>query len=107
MNTVTYHKLTYSGLLRNFNDFNSPFYKIILIKCLIDRAYKINNTQASFHNGVTKIKETLKHNSFPSLLNDKITKSYLDKSIIVVISLIQNLMKHVFTNFHTLENIQN
>ena len=28
---------------------------------------------------MSKIKETLKRNSFPSLLIDKITKSYLDK----------------------------
>ena len=33
----------------------------------------------SFHSDVTKIKETLKHNSFPPFLIDKITKFYLDK----------------------------
>ena len=52
---------------------------VSLIKCLIDRAYKTNNTWASFHNDVTKIKETLKCNSFPPFLIDKITKSYLNK----------------------------
>ena len=41
--------------------------------------FKINNTWVSFHNDVTKIKETLKHTSFPPFLIDKITKSYLDK----------------------------
>ena len=50
-----------------------------LIKCLIDCAYKINNAWASFHNDVSKIKETLKRNSFPPFLIDKITKSYLNK----------------------------
>ena len=79
LNTTTYRKWTYSGLLLNFDSFASCFYKISLIKCLIDSAYKINNTWASFHNDVTKIKETLKRNSFPSFLIDKITKSYLDK----------------------------
>ena len=44
LNTTTYHKSTYSGLLLNFDSFTSRFYKISLIKCLIDRAYKINNT---------------------------------------------------------------
>ena len=43
LNTTTYHKSTYSGLLLNFDSFTSRFYKISLIKCLIDRAYK-NNT---------------------------------------------------------------
>ena len=52
-NTTTYHKSTYSGLLINFDGFTSRFYKIGLIKCLIDHAYKINNTWASFHNDVT------------------------------------------------------
>ena len=79
LNTTTYHKSTYSGLLLNFDSFTSRFYKISLIKCLIDRAYKINNTWASFHNDVTKIKETLKRNSFPPFLIDKITKPYLNK----------------------------
>ena len=79
LNTTTYHKLTYSCLLLNFDSFTSRFYKTSLIKCLIDRAYKINNTWASFHNDVMKIKETLKRNSFPPFLIDKITKSYLDK----------------------------
>ena len=79
LNTITYHKSTYSGLLHNFNSFTSRFYQIILVECLIDRAYKINSTWDSFHKNVPKIKETLKHNSFPSFLIDSITKSYLDK----------------------------
>ena len=54
----TYHKSTYSGLLLNFDSFTSPFYITSLIKCLIVRPYKINNIWASFHNDVTKIKET-------------------------------------------------
>ena len=44
LNITTYHKSTYSGLLLNFDSFTSRFYKISLIKCLIDRAYKINYT---------------------------------------------------------------
>ena len=58
LNTTAYQKLTYSGLLLNFDSFTSCFYKINLIKYLIDRAYEINNTWASFYNDVTKIKET-------------------------------------------------
>ena len=37
LNTTTY-KSTYSGLLLNFDNFTSRFYKISLIKCLIDCA---------------------------------------------------------------------
>ena len=61
LNTTIYHKSIYSGLLLNFNSFTSRFYKISLIKCLIDRAYDINNTWASFHNDVTKIKQKTKN----------------------------------------------
>ena len=79
LNTTTYHKSTYSGLLLYFNSFNSCFYKISLIKCFIDCSYKINNTWTSFHNDVTKIKKILKRNSFPSFWIDKITKFSLDQ----------------------------
>ena len=43
LNTTTYHKSTYSGLLLNFDSFTSRFYKISFTKCLIDCAYKVNN----------------------------------------------------------------
>ena len=39
----TYYKLTYTGLLLNFKSFKSFSYKIGLIKCLIDRSFKICN----------------------------------------------------------------
>ena len=79
LNTTTYHKWTHSGLLLYFDSFTSHFYKISLIKCLIDRTHKINNRWASFHHDVTEIKETLKRNSFAPILIDRITKSYLNK----------------------------
>ena len=66
LNATTYYKLTYSGLLLSFNSFPSRFYKISLIKCLIGRAHKMSSTRASFHNVVTKIKETLNRNYFPA-----------------------------------------
>ena len=78
LNTTTYHKCNYSGLHLSFDSFTSFFYKISFIKCLIDRAYKINNIWASFHNDVSKIKETLKRNSFPPFLIERVTKSCLN-----------------------------
>ena len=53
LETLTYHKSTYSGLLLNCTSFASCFYKISLIKCLTDRAYKINNTWPGFHDDVS------------------------------------------------------
>ena len=44
----TYHKLTYTGLLLNFESFTLFSYKISLINCLIDRLFKICNNWKSF-----------------------------------------------------------
>ena len=106
LSTATYHKLTYSGLLLNFDSFTSLFQKISLIKCLIDRSYKINNKWAIFHNYLIEIKETLKRNSFPLFLIDKIVKSYWEKLHSCSDQSNPESDKTPFTGFHTLEIIQ-
>ena len=52
----TYHKSTYRGLLLNFKSFTSLSYKISLIKCLIERSYKICNNWNSFNNDIENMK---------------------------------------------------
>ena len=42
--TSVYHKKTFTVLLTNFFSFTSLSYKLGLIRTLLDRAYKINNT---------------------------------------------------------------
>ena len=54
-------------------------YIISLVKCLIDRAYKLNNTWLGFHYDIKIIAETLKRNLYPQHLIDKLIKSYLNK----------------------------
>ena len=71
----TYRKSTYTGLLLNFTSFS---YKISLIKCLIDRLFKICNNWNSFDNDVENIKSNLIKNANPPLLIDKVIKKYLD-----------------------------
>ena len=61
----TCHKLTYTGLLLNFKSFTSFSYKISLIKCLIDRSFKICNNWNSFHNDIENIKSNLIKNAYP------------------------------------------
>ena len=57
-----------------------PFkYKLGLIKTLIDRAYKINNTTQGFQNDIKNLSVILKRNLFPSWLIDKSVKGYLRK----------------------------
>ena len=58
----------------------TPFkYKLGLIKTLIDKAYKINNTFQGFQNDIKNLSAILKHNFFPNWLIDKSVKGYLRK----------------------------
>ena len=59
----TYHKSTYTGLLLNFKSFTLFSYKISLIKCLIDRLFKICNNWYSFQNDIENIKSNLIKNT--------------------------------------------
>ena len=74
----TYHKSTYTGLLLNLKSFTSFSYKISLIKCLIDRSFKICNNWNSFHNDIESIKSNLIKNAYPPFLINKVIKKYLD-----------------------------
>ena len=73
----TYHKSTNIGLLLYFKSFTSFSYKISLIKCLIDRLFKICNNCKSFHNDIENIKSNLIKNAYPPSLIDKVIKKYL------------------------------
>ena len=68
----TYHKSTYRGSTTLFS------YKISLIKCLIDGAFKICNNWYSSHNDTENIKSNLIKNAYPPFLIDKVIKKYLD-----------------------------
>ena len=78
----TYHKSTYTGILLNFKSFTSS-YKISLIKCLIDRSFKIGNNWDSFHNDKENIKSNIIKNAYPPFLINKVIKKYLDLNFLV------------------------
>ena len=78
----TYHKSSYTGLLLNFKSCASFSYKISLIKCLIDRSFKICNNWNSFHNDIEKISPILlnlhiHHSSSIKLLKSSLIISFL------------------------------
>ena len=77
----TYHKSTYTGLLLNFKSFISFSYKVSLIKCLIDRSFKICNNWISIHNDIENIKSNLIKNAYPPFLIRKVIKKYLDYTV--------------------------
>ena len=72
----TYHKLTYTGLLLNFKSFTSFSCKISLIKCLIDRLFKICNNWNSVCNDTENIKSNLIKNAYLPFLIDKVIKGF-------------------------------
>ena len=74
----TYHKVTYTGLLLNFKSFTSFSYRLRLIKCLIDRSFKICNNCNSFHIDIENIKSNLIKNAYPPFLINKVIGKYLD-----------------------------
>ena len=79
----TYQKSTYTGLVLNFKSFISFSYKISLIKCLIDRLFKICNNWKPFHNDIENIKSNLIKNAYPPFLIDNVIKKYLDYKFLV------------------------
>ena len=47
-------------------------YKLRLIRTLVDRAYKINNTWLGFYEDIKKLTEILKKNLFPAHLVERV-----------------------------------
>ena len=78
LKTSVFRKSTFTGILTNFNSFTPFTYKVGMIRCLIDRAYKINNSLEGFHIDLTGIYKILDLNQYPKKLYESITKTYLD-----------------------------
>ena len=79
--TSTFRKKTFTGLLTNYLSFAPLSYKIGLIRALIDRVFKINNTWLGFHNDIVKLVFILRKNLFPVHLTDKCVYRYLNTAI--------------------------
>ena len=77
--TSVFRKSTFTGLLTRFDSFTDYFYKTGLVRCLIDRAYKINNCWKKLDLDIDNIKQILNSNSFPLHVTDKIIKQQLEK----------------------------
>ena len=104
--TSIFRKSTFTGLLTNFNSFTSFSYKSGLIKCLIDRAYKINNFWSSFHDDLNKIKDILSKNCYPTHLVDRHIKS--TKNIVPILLILPEItLIHVISNCRILVSFQN
>ena len=79
LSTSIYRKSTFTGLLMNYFSFTPMAYKIGLVRCLIDRIYKINNSWAGFDCDLNKLFSILKRNLYPQNLCNKIAHNYLQQ----------------------------
>lgn len=79
--TSVYRKKTFTGLLTNYFSFTPQVYKIGLIRTLVDRVYKINNSwlHMGFHEDIKKLFFILSKNCFPTRLIEKVVNQYLSK----------------------------
>ncbi|XP_068697221.1 uncharacterized protein [Montipora foliosa] len=75
-----YLSKTFSGLLTNYFSFTSRSYKLGLIRTLVDRAYKINNTWLGFHEDITKLTKIIQKNFFPVHLVENIINRHLTRT---------------------------
>jgi hypothetical protein len=63
--TSTYHKPTFTGVYLNWNSLTARKYKINLIKCLLDRIWKVCSTEEQKHLEINEMKENLIANNYP------------------------------------------
>ena len=72
-----FRKKTFTGLSTNCFSFISYSFTPGLIRTLVDRAYKINNTWLGFHENIKRLTKILKKNLFPAHLVERAVNRYL------------------------------
>ena len=75
--TRVYREKTFTGSLTNYFSFTSYSYKVCLIRTLVDRAYKINNTWLGLHEDLTKLMDIPKKNFFSAHLIERVDNRYV------------------------------
>ena len=80
--TTMYRKPTFTGVYLHWKSLTAVVYKINLIKCLLDRAWKICSNYELFHQEILLLKEVLKRNDYPSSVIDKQIDKFLNKKLI-------------------------
>ena len=79
--TTTYRKKTFTGVLTNFLSFTPLCYKLGLVKTLIDRIFKINNTWLGFHKDIQTLFVILRKNLYPEHVLNSIIHRYISKAV--------------------------
>ena len=68
-------------MLTNFLSFTPLCYKLGLVKTLIDRIFKINNTWLGFHKDIQKLFVILRKNLYPEHVLNSIIHRYISKAV--------------------------
>ena len=98
--TRVYRRKTFTGLLTNYFSFTPFSYKLGLIRTLVDRTYKINNTWVGVHEDIKKLILILRKNLFPVISLRGSSGSILQKlRPFRAYLLVLPLILHIFSNY--------
>ena len=82
LHTSVFHKKTFTELLLNYFSFEpNCYYKLGLIKMLVDRMHTISNSWAGFDKELKSLKNILQKNQYPLKMIYHTVKSYLNGKI--------------------------
>ena len=80
LETLTYRKPTFTGVMLNWNSLTSIKYKTGLIRCLFDRSYKICSSQKQKQIEMAQLRILLLKNNYPSQIIDKEFNKFLEQN---------------------------
>ena len=76
-----YFTKRHTELLLSYFNFVPNCYKLGLIKMLVDRIYRINNSWRCFDKDLKDLRNILQKNQYPLKMIDHVVKSYLNEKI--------------------------
>ena len=80
--TNVYRKEYCTGLYTDWFSLTDKRYKLNVIKCLLERAWKICSNNDLFHKEIIKIKIILNKNNYPKAIIDKQINNFLNSKYI-------------------------
>ena len=72
LQTSVFRKKTFGGLLTNYFSFTLFSFHMGLVRTLVDRVYKINNSWLGFHKDIKDLTLILPKNLFPLCIVEKV-----------------------------------
>ena len=79
METLTYRKPTFTGVMLNWNSLTSIKYKTGLIRCLLDRSFKICSSEKQKDIEMEQLRILLLKNNYPSQIIEIELKKFLER----------------------------